>query len=94
MTMDGDQLYSQFIDTYRPLVGRRAEHLYSTHYTNMNAIVLICFTELLLNLGVFLEYMLEDIIQFNAIGVLINISSLFIVYVRINLNISYYSNQY
>lgn len=50
----------------------------------MHSLACMFFAELLLNVGSFLEYMLDNVIQFSGIGTLIVIFAIIIIIVKIN----------
>lgn len=62
-------------------MGKRTEKMYFTHYLNMHALAQLFLAELLLNLGSFLELMLDNVVEFAAIGTIIVSCSMIIIYV-------------
>lgn len=60
--IEQEAAYNVYVEQYKALTGKRTERLFYTHYLNLHGLALLLFTELLLNLGTFLEFMLDSVI--------------------------------
>ena len=71
-----------FNQTYRELLSSSdTSAQYEAHFVNMHAVFLFFLTDVMLNVGQCVEYMLSAVIEFHAIGIVVLFINMFVIYV-------------
>jgi hypothetical protein len=77
-----DENHTRFITTYREVIlDVHTPHHYESHYIGMHAVFLFFLTDVMLNVGQCVEYMLGSVIEFHAIGLLVLLINMMVIYV-------------